>query len=578
MNNSILEGLNEQQKAVCISDNNIILTACPGSGKTRTITHRLAYVQEKYSPSRKLNIAITYTNRAADEISSRIEKMGISCDTVWTGTIHQFCMHFIIRPYSMYSDRLSKGYHIIDEFISNKYLLEIANSLGLSLNYYDNPRNYPNVVTEYHNFLKQKKEIDFDLILELSYDLLSNHKFISENISSIFRSIHVDEYQDTNNYQYLILAEIFKSNKQINMVFVGDVNQAIYGNLGGVAKNKEEIEQLFEVPFENKNLSGCYRSTQSIVDYYVNFEIENTSVFSVAQYKNTKGALVYNKSISKTELPNKIAEIITQCLKIGISEDEICVISPQWYNLYNISNALKKMLPNVNFDAPDVSPFKYDPMNPFYILARLVFTDSGRHIELRKRLANEFLEILESEYKIYIPTNYDCHILLKNINYLTSSVDEEDGLTIYFEVVKRVLLSLGVDIKKETELNSIYELYNEKTRGRIEQYSISQKYKDIKYYFKEKKGVVINTIHGVKGEEFTTVIAFGLLNGYLPHWNYITQDNLKPHRENEANKLLYVLTSRAKVNLYLFSETGRTTKKGIPLTPTDELIRIENIE
>ena len=575
MNNSILEGLNEQQKAVCISDNNIILTACPGSGKTRTITHRLAYVQEKYSSSRKLNIAITYTNRAADEISSRIEETGVNCDTIWTGTIHQFCMHFIIRPYAMYSDRLSKGYHIIDEFISKKYLSEIANRLGLRLNYYDNPRNYPNVVTEYHKFLKQKKEIDFDLILELSYDLLLNHKFISENISSMFRSIHVDEYQDTNNYQYLILSEIFKSNKQINMVFVGDVNQAIYGNLGGVAKNKEEIERLFEVSFENKVLSGCYRSTQSIVDYYVNFEIENTGVFSVAQYKNKQGAFVYNKTINKTELPNKIAEIIIQCLKIGISEDEICVIAPQWNQLHSISSALKKLLPNVSFDAPDISPFKYDPTNPFYILARLVFSDSGRHIELRKRLANEFLEILESEYKIYIPINYDCHILLKNINYLTSSVDEKDSLTVYFEVVKRVLLSLGVFLKKETVLNNIYELYIEKTRGRIEQYSISQKYKDIKYYFKEKKGVVINTIHGIKGEEFTTVIAFGLLNGYLPHWNYITQDNLKPHRENEANKLLYVLTSRAKVNLYLFSEQGRTTKNGTPLTPTDELLRIK---
>ena len=211
MNNSILEGLNKQQTAVCIGDNNIILTACPGSGKTRTITHRLAYIQEKYSPSRKLNIAITYTNRAADEISSRIEKMGISCDTVWTGTIHQFCMHFIIRPYAMYSNRLSKGYHIIDEYISDKYLAEITKDMQITLDRYEKPRDNPIISYEYHKLLDKNKEIDFDLILKLSYDLISNNKFIGENISSIIRSIHVDEYQDTNNYQYLILAEIFKS-------------------------------------------------------------------------------------------------------------------------------------------------------------------------------------------------------------------------------------------------------------------------------------------------------------------------------------------------------------------------------
>ena len=574
MNNSILEGLNEQQKAVCVSDNNIILTACPGSGKTRTITHRLAYIQEKFAPSRKLNVAITYTNRAAEEISSRIENMGVNCDTVWTGTIHQFCMHFIIRPYAMYSDRLSKGYHIIDDYTSKKYLFEIANTLGLNLNYYDNPRKFPEVVADYNESLKQNKEIDFELILELSYDLVSNYKFICENISSIIRSIHVDEYQDTNDYQYKILAEIFKANKSINMVFVGDVNQAIFGNLGGVAKKNSEIEALFETTFENRILSGCYRSTQSIIDCYVNFEVEKTGVYSVAEYKDLQGALVYDKSINKNELPNRIAKIITQCLDLGIPEDEICVIAPQWYQLHSLSNTLKRLLPNVNFDAPNVSPFKYDPMNPFYILARLVFTEPGKKVELRKRLANDFFEILSSEYNISKPVNYDCHDLLKSVNSSILSVDNKNGVEVFSEVVMKVLSSLGVSLLNEDVLNNIYELYIEKTQDRIQRYNISQKFEDVKYFFKEKKGVVINTIHGVKGEEFTTVIGFALLNGYLPHWDYIFDAKLKHNRENETNKLLYVLASRAKVNLYLFSEQGRTTSSGTSLSPTNELVKI----
>lgn len=96
-------------------------------------------------------------------------------------------------------------------------------------------------------------------------------------------------------------------------------------------------------------------------------------------------------------------------------------------------------------------------------------------------------------------------------------------------------------------------------------------YKDIKYYFKEKKGIVINTIHGVKGEEFTTVIGFDLLNGHLPNWEYILNDDKKKYREIETKKALYVLASRAKINLFLFSEQGRTTKSGNLLKPTDEL-------
>lgn len=86
-------------------------------------------------------------------------------------------------------------------------------------------------------------------------------------------------------------------------------------------------------------------------------------------------------------------------------------------------------------------------------------------------------------------------------------------------------------------------------------------------YFKERDGVVINTIHGIKGEEYTVVIGYDLLNGHLPNWNIIKN-------KNETLKLLYVLCSRAKSALYLFSETGRTTRTGHPLTSTNELYNV----
>ena len=107
---AFLNDLNETQKQVCISEDNFVITSCPGSGKTRTITYRLAYLAKKYKKSRKLNIAITYTNRAADEIENRLIDMGIDISNIWTGTIHQFCMNFIIRRYAMYHKKLSKGY------------------------------------------------------------------------------------------------------------------------------------------------------------------------------------------------------------------------------------------------------------------------------------------------------------------------------------------------------------------------------------------------------------------------------------------------------------------------------------
>lgn len=255
---SILEALSPEQQIACSTQNNILLTACPGSGKTRTLTHRLAYQVLRDPASKKIKIAITYTNRAAEEITNRLEGMNIDQSSIWAGTIHQFCMHFIIRPYAMYSKRLCKGYRIIDDYSKKAYGREIAERLGMHLNYYDDPFQYENVRTEYKRVLKEKKEIDFDAILLISEELLASCAFIGSNIASVISSILVDEFQDTNELQYSILSTIYKANKSIILMFVGDVNQAIYSSLGGVAKGKKELETLCEINFDSLSLKGCY--------------------------------------------------------------------------------------------------------------------------------------------------------------------------------------------------------------------------------------------------------------------------------------------------------------------------------
>lgn len=563
-----LEQLNEKQREVCISNDNYVLTACPGSGKTRTVTYRLAYLQEKYQLSRLLNIAITYTNRAADEIYSRLESMGIDSSSIWTGTIHQFCMKFIIRPYAMYSDRLRTGYRIIDEFVTRKYCEEIAKELKIKLKY-ENPLSIPDIRLEYDKRLLQNKEIDFNLILKLSDSLLSECPFIAENISKITRSIHVDEFQDTNELQYAILSKIVQKNKRINVVFVGDTNQAIYGNLGGVAKSAECLSQQFGIPLKQDQLTGCYRSTERIIDYYTKFEVTKTSVFSASDRKNMQGIISYDTKTSKDNLHTKIAEIIKFHLSQGVESKEICVVAPQWYQIYPIAKKLRSEMPTVVFDAPDIMPFKYDPMNPFYLLARLLFTPPGENVKTRKRISTEILEILNCEYQISIPNGYDNYNLLKAVNSVPRK--EENGLSFFQHAVEFILKTLRVSIADEKQLFEEYNNFILKAEERIRNHNLPTSIDDFNSFFKERKGVVINTIHGIKGEEFEVVIGFDLLNGHLPHWNYISNNSNDVIRKNETLKLLYVLCSRAKVNLYLFSETGRTTKNGHPLIATDEL-------
>ena len=570
-NISLLDKLPPQQKQVSIDEGNILLTACPGSGKTRTLTYKIAFLVEKYIDSKKLNIAITYTNRAADEIRKRLEKVETPEDKVWVGTIHQFCLEFIIRPYTMYHKRLRKGYHIIDEYVTKQYVEEIIEELGIDIGY-SKPFEYPEILEKYQKKLQDEKEIDFNDILSISFDLISDKKFIAENISGIIRTILVDEYQDTNELQYKILSSIVRADKKIQVTFVGDTDQAIYGGLGGVAKTCDELQKEFGIKFIERKLDGCYRSTQRIVDYYSYFQLKGMKIQAVSDIKDEIGRLIYDNAINKTELFEKIACIVKDELSKGIPETEICIIAPQWWLLFPLSKKMKELLPDVKFDAPDITPIKYDPMNIFYLISKLLFTESGKRITLRKRVANEIIEILTEEYKIRLSEQIDSYRVLKVINSIYPT--NENGIAYLQEAITKFLVGIGIELSIEASLHKAYEDFMARIKDRVKNNHLSTDIDVFEQCFKEKEGVVINTFHGVKGEEYTTVIAFGILNGCIPHWNTI-RNRTKDYREDETKKLLYVVCSRAKKNLFLFSEQGRTTKKGIPLTSTDEIVSID---
>lgn len=570
MDMTYLEQLNTQQKQVCTEERNVLLKACPGSGKTRTLTYKLAYLVKKYNDSRKLNVAITYTNRAAEEIKERLEKLDIPENKVWVGTIHQFCLEFIIRHYTMYHSRLKKGYHIIDEFVSKQYVDEIKKELNMDIGY-NNPYDYPQIVEKYQERLSAEKEVDFNGILEISNDLLRGNKFIAENIAGVIRSILVDEYQDTNELQYMILSQIVKADKSIQVTFVGDTDQAIYGGLGGVAKTSKELEEEFGVEFIEKKLAGCYRTTQRIIDYYCNFQLESSPIYAVSDIKDEKGCLVYNDSITSIVLYEEIAKIVNNEISNGVSEKEICIIAPQWWLLFPLTKKMKELLPDVKFDAPDITPIKYDPMNVFYLISRLVFTESGKKSWLRKKTANEIISILNDEYKVHMLETVDNYKVLKAVN--SSLQAEQNGVVFLKNAIENVLVKLGISLNSEKQLQKSYEDFMAGINDRVKRHNLSTDTEVFKQCFQEKNGVVINTFHGVKGEEYNTVIAFGILNGYIPHWNTIYNKSQK-YREEETKKLLYVVCSRAKKKIYLFSEKGRVTKTGTPLVPTDEIAAI----
>lgn len=561
-----LKYLSDEQKEACQSEGNTILAACPGSGKTRTVTYRLAYLQNRYDKSRRIHIAITYTHRAADEIQNRLDVLDVDMSKIWVGTIHQFCLSFIIRPYAMYSERLRNGYTLIDEYTKKKYLSKIQENLCITVQGYDNPLNNEKIRDTYKKYLLARREIDFDDILEISSELLEKNAFICENIASQLFSVQVDEYQDTNEKQYAILAMISKADRNIWFSFVGDRNQAIYGGLGGVAKSSAEISRMFNLDFQEYFLSDCYRSSQRIIDLYKEFAVEPVQIIS--KKKSELGHIYFDEGIERKNVPTFIASTINRMLESGIPENEICIVAPVWYMLFPIISELKIQMPGVKFDSPEISPFKYDPLNPFYLIAKLAFSFSGKGSKTRRKVAQEVIDILSSNFGVELPNSYDYFNLLKAVNEVECG-PEQDGFEYFERVTKNVMFSMRINLNNEEKLTECYSDFLENSTQRIQRYSISTLYDEMCRSFNERTGVVVNTIHGIKGEEYNTVIAFGLLHGYVPHWNNIIGKN--DNGRLASMKLLYVLCSRAKENLFLISERGRTTRSNKPYESNKEL-------
>lgn len=579
----ILNDLSPCQKEVVLDcDNNLFVTACPGSGKTRTLTRKLAYMSNLYPSSLKKIIAITYTNRAANEIMERLDRLNLNEHHLWVGTIHQFCLDFILRKFGLNLERTSRGIKIIDEYITSKYLREIHEKHEVAYNPYEHPNlmvttsgiyleeapNKLDLVVDYHKRLKVNNEMDFDLILTLALKILEENPIATQIISNNIRSIFIDEYQDTNDFQYQILGKIAQADKTIKYMFVGDSDQAIFTSLGGVVKSKTDIEEITGLDFVSKKLDGCYRSTQRIVNLYSQFQGNGYSINSLADYNQESGSIIYDKNTHKDNLSSKIVDIIQTLIEDGVQENEICVIAPNQFILTPVAKDLKKKLSTLSFRSQDVYPIKPDDLSLFYMISILVFTDSGERMRLRKKIAIEVIKILKEDFDIVLPQEFKAVDLLDILNSAKSS--ETNGLNFLHYKVMSLFASLKIERKSYPDLFQHLEDFFAKATKRINdrRLELSTDIQDFRNVYKEKSGINISTIHKVKGEEYEAVIAFGFLQDIVPHFKSKNPDQ-------EARKLIYVTMSRAKKRLYLFSEKGRQYGSYPPKKPTKIL---ENVK
>jgi DNA helicase-2/ATP-dependent DNA helicase PcrA len=351
--NELLEGLNkEQRRAVVETDGPILLVAGAGSGKTRVLTHRIAYLlaEKKITPWNIL--AITFTNKAAREMKERVATLvGPQADDIWISTFHSMCVRILRRDI----DRLgySRNFSILDSgdqlsvikevmkrknidakkfepkairaSISNfKNELKTTQEVGkLVGNYYD--QIVADVYEGYQKALKTNQALDFDDLIMITVQLFQEVPDVLEFYQRKFQYIHVDEYQDTNRAQYLmvsLLADRFK-----NICVVGDSDQSIYQFRGADIS----IILSFEKDYANANvikLEQNYRSTKRILQAANEVIKNNTSRKAKNLWtENNEGMkITYYRGDNEHDEAYFITQKIQEAIQSGKKYKDIAVL------------------------------------------------------------------------------------------------------------------------------------------------------------------------------------------------------------------------------------------------------------
>jgi len=566
--------LNAEQENAIAEPGNVFLTACPGSGKTRTLTYKVASELEKIDSHRKFVAAITYTHRAADEIEERISALGVDTAQLWIGTIHAFCLEWIIKPYGIYHPALKHGFHVINshetELILTRLCAEHRNPAikTFDCDYYFTDSTMElgcrtptklsgvrQILQDYFDEMQASRRIDFEHILKYAFELIRDNSFISQVLARLFSFIAIDEYQDTKQVQYSILGSIIRAGAgSTRTLIVGDPNQAIFASLGGYAISPDDFRSIVCQPVKEMELSLNYRSSGRIVDYFGNYNVHGTLIEAASDQASYASAITFDKTTNRDGLETEIARLIKHNVDVvGISPNQICVVAPWWIHLAHMTRKLVALMPEYEFDGPGLVPFSRDIDNFWYKLAKLALTEAEpRMFALRLRWAREIInDLLHAGVETNLLTP---RLLLRESNSIAPP--EQDGLDYLASYYQILFESLKIDYAQYPALREHHQSFFASSRERVQRL-VSEGapfVSDIATFrrvFRPRTGITVSTIHGIKGAEYDTVIAFALLEGMVPHFNDTEQ-------LNSAKKLMYVIGSRARKNLHLIAERGRT--------------------
>ncbi len=599
-----LDNLNDKQKeAVLYNDGPLLIIAGAGAGKTKTLTSKIAYIIDEHLATPYNILAITFTNKAAKEMRDRLYLLiGDEARKLQVSTFHSFGLKLLRENYELLG--YDRNFVIMDSDDSLTVVKKIIKDLDYDPKVY-NPKAIRNKISscknelisakayeryavsdyeqviqkvyeKYEKKLQQNNSVDFDDLLILPIKLFREHQDVLEKYQNLYQYVLIDEYQDTNQAQYILTKMISEKNRRITCV--GDDSQSIYSFRGANYKNILNFENDYK-DAKTILLEQNYRSTGNILDA-ANQVIKNNRDRKDKNLWTNKGPgerIKYYRAYNERDEAQYVIRKIKELVNRNVEYKDIAVL----YRTNAQSRVVEEEMLKENLP--------YRVIGSFYFYSRKEIKDLIAYL----RLIHNSKDNVSLLRVINTPKR---GIGLKTIENLTTKADTE-GISIYdaiesgkeleFKKTIEKLKSVAEDLTLTELIDKVLdasgmkkELESEQTLEAEVRLENLEEFKSITKAFEEKEGLIsledflleislvsdveeykddpnrisLMTVHSVKGLEFDHVFVIGMEEGLFPHMNSLMENVAL----EEERRLCYVAITRARDDLHLVNARRRT--------------------
>ncbi len=566
--------LTHEQKSAVDYPNNISLSACPGSGKTRVIIAKLLKLAENVEGSPLSIGCITYTNAAVDEIEARIKNLGTNrlVERCEISTIHSFCLSFILRPYCWMHPDVPRGFRIITREMRDfeEIVTAVEDEVGRRASFrvfedygslritkeglpagpgFENGLVTSQTATRYWELIRSRGYLDFAMILYYSYLILEQNPFVAKGIASRFAWLLIDEFQDTTDLQVAIFA-LLRTHLRTQFFLVGDEHQSINSFAGADAALGERFCEYVGAD-RTHALSGNFRCASEIIEP-AQVLIPRAPAMQARGSAETRAGTVQYEHV--VDARTGIEDYFLPSLEaLGIAYGDAAVLAPWWVHLLPVARHLRNL--SVPVFGPGARPYKGSRL-----YARLaeelgacieqgaLFDPSGVEKALF-RLINEAMGQARFDLFTYDGRRTSLGLIAEARRLSAIHPGGVSWLETSSAAIADILVrEEWITANAATALVASVENMKADMEGRVDLANLA--IADLGLFANPARAIRLITLHAAKGREFEAVAIINANDGQIPFF----ANRNDPAKVAEAKRLFYVGLTRAKKYLLVLSD------------------------